>query len=87
MTADRSPTADIISLDFKKPFAVLWFLRLGFKIGIAAQILLVKSASEWNRDVESSFRFPANHLGSDPLKSKIVFKIDFILLAAVSYLT
>lgn len=46
MTADRSATADIISLDFKKPFAVSWLRRLGFKTGVAGQILLVKSVSE-----------------------------------------
>lgn len=43
MTADRNATANIISLDFKKPFAMSW---LGLKTGIAGQILLAKSASE-----------------------------------------
>lgn len=46
MTADRSATADTISLDFKKLLAMSWLRRLGLKTCVAAQILLVKSASD-----------------------------------------
>ena len=46
MTADRSTAVDIISLDFKKPFAVVWLQRLVFKTGVAGRILLAKSATE-----------------------------------------
>lgn len=44
MTADRSTAVDIISLDFKKSFAVVRLQRLVFKTGVAGRILLVKSA-------------------------------------------
>lgn len=39
MTTDRSTTVDIVSLDFKKPFAVVWLV---FETGVAGRILLAK---------------------------------------------
>lgn len=46
MTTDRSTAVDIVSLDFKKPFAVVWLQRLVFETGVAGRILLAKSGME-----------------------------------------
>lgn len=68
MTVDRSTTVDIVSLDFKKPFVVVWLQRPVFETGVAGRILLAKSGTECRRQVKSSFGFGVNHVGSDPLQ-------------------
>jgi len=46
LTADRSTTVDVISLDFKRPFAVVWLQRAVFIADVAGKVVAVRTAAE-----------------------------------------